>query len=118
MDIWSKGGTLPLHGVVPLWPSWILFALMRCTGENGISRTGKKRHFHNGGVLPFGQVGFYLRLCDAPWGNAFSPMGVICRDYGLKWAPPDGDRAPMILPDFEENPGRPMGFQNGPIVAS
>ena len=33
-------------------------------------------------------------------------------------APPDGDRLSMILPDFEENPGQPMGLQNGPFFVS
>ena len=30
----------------------------------------------------------------------------------------DGDRLSMISPDFEENPGQPLGLQNGPIFVS
>ena len=28
----------------------------------------------------------------------------------------DDDILPMIFPDFEENPGQPMGLQNGPSL--
>ena len=31
---------------------------------------------------------------------------------------PDGDMSPMIFPDFEGNPGRPMDLQNGPFLAN
>ena len=29
---------------------------------------------------------------------------------------PEGDTSFMILPDFEDNPGQPMGVQNGLIL--
>ena len=31
---------------------------------------------------------------------------------------PGDDILPMIFPDFQENPGQPMGLQNGPFLSA
>ena len=43
-------------------------------------------------------------------------MGHALPRLGFKMGgPPNGDRLPMISPDFEENTEHPTGLQNGPI---
>ena len=51
--------------------------------------------------------------------EAIPKMGNTPPRLGFKTGgPQDGDRLPMVSPDFKENPGRPLGPQNGPIFAS
>ena len=47
--------------------------------------------------------------------DAMPKMGHTLPRLCFKMGPPDSDGTPMVLPDFEENPGQPTGLQNGPI---
>ena len=45
-------------------------------------------------------------------------MGDASPRLGFEMGPPDGDGYSAIFQDSEENPGQPMGLQNGPFSLS
>ena len=58
-----------------------------------------------------GKITGILGVLEMPERECLAAIGVW---YG---ASSSDDRLPVILTEFEENPGQPMGLQNGPFVS-